>query len=77
MAHMEAIIYSMTPKERQKPDIINSSRKKRIAAGSGRSVEEVNRLLKQYEQTSKLMKQLSKGTFPGMGGKKGKFRMPF
>ncbi len=78
MAHMEAIIYSMTPKERQKPDIINSSRKKRIAAGSGRSVEEVNRLLKQYEQTSKLMKQLSKGNFPGMmGGKKGKFRMPF
>ena len=77
IAHMEAIIFSMTPKERQKPDIINASRKKRIAAGSGRSVEEVNRLLKQYDQTSKLMKQLSKGNFPGMGGKKGKFRMPF
>lgn len=74
MAHMEAIITSMTPKERAKPDIINASRKKRIAAGSGRPVEEVNRLLKQFDQTSKLMKQLSKGAF---GGKKGKFRLGF
>ncbi|MGM9647573.1 MAG: signal recognition particle protein [Eubacteriales bacterium] len=77
MAHMEAIITSMTPKERQKPEIINGSRKKRIAAGSGRSVEEVNRLLKQFDQTSKLMKQLSKGAFGGMGKKKGKFRFGF
>ncbi len=79
MAHMEAIITSMTAKERQKPEIINASRKKRIAAGSGRTVEEVNRLLKQFEQTSKLMKQLSKGAFGGfgMGKKKGKFRMGF
>ncbi|MBQ8289222.1 MAG: signal recognition particle protein [Clostridia bacterium] len=77
MAHMEAIITSMTPKERQKPEIINASRKKRIAAGSGRTVEEVNRLLKQFEQTSKLMKQLSKGAFGGFGKKKGKFRLGF
>ncbi len=76
MAHMEAIITSMTPRERQKPEIINASRKKRIAAGSGRTVEEVNRLLKQFDQTSKLMKQLSKGAF-GKGGKKGKFRLGF
>jgi signal recognition particle subunit SRP54 len=69
IAHMEAIIQSMTPKERMKPDIINASRKKRIAAGSGRSVEEVNRLLKQFEQTNKLMKQLSQGKgIPGLGG---------
>jgi signal recognition particle subunit SRP54 len=71
VAHMEAIIRSMTPKERNKPDIISSSRKKRIAAGSGRSVEEVNRLLKQFEQTRQLMKQLTSGK-----GKK-RFRMPF
>ena len=77
MAHMEAIITSMTPKERQKPEIINASRKKRIAAGSGRSVEEVNRLLKQFDQTSKLMKQLSKGAFGFGGKKKGKFRLGF
>ena len=56
---MQAIILSMTKKEREKPDIINSSRKKRIAAGSGNSVEEVNRLLKQYDQTVKLMKQFT------------------
>lgn len=73
IAHIEAIITSMTPKERAKPDIINASRKKRIAAGSGRSVEEVNRLLKQFDQTAKLMKQFSKGAF----GKKGKFRLGF
>lgn len=73
MAHMEAIITSMTPKERAKPDIINASRKKRIAAGSGRPVEEVNKLLKQFDQTAKLMKQLSKGAL----GKKGKFRLGF
>jgi signal recognition particle subunit SRP54 len=64
----EAIIYSMTPAERAKPSLINPSRKKRIAAGSGRSVEEVNRLLKQLEQMQKMMKQ-----FTGKG-KKGKRR---
>lgn len=71
MAHMEAIIRSMTAEERTKPDIINASRKRRIAKGSGRGVEEVNRLLRQYEQTGQMMKQLSK-----MGKKGGKMRMP-
>ncbi len=56
---IEAIITSMTKKERAKPDIINASRRKRIAAGSGTSVEEVNRLLRQYEQMKKMMKQLN------------------
>lgn len=71
MAHMEAIILSMTPYERNHPDVLNSSRKKRIAAGSGRTVEEVNRLLKQFEQTKDIMKRFTKK------GKKGKFRIPF
>ena len=74
IAHMEAIIRSMTPEERTKPAIISSSRKKRIAAGSGRGVEEVNRLLKQYEQTNQMMKQLSK---MGAGKKGGKMKLPF
>jgi signal recognition particle subunit SRP54 len=65
MGRVEAIIKSMTPKERAKPDILNSSRKRRIAAGSGTSVEEVNRLLKQFEQVKKMMKQ-----FASMGGKR-------
>ena len=68
----EAIILSMTPYERDHPDVLNSSRKRRIAAGSGTSVEEVNRLLKQYEQTKQLMKQ-----FMGKKGKRGKLRFPF
>lgn len=72
LAHTEAIILSMTPYERNHPDVLNSSRKRRIAAGSGRSVEEVNRLLKQYEQTKALMKQ-----FMGKKGKRGKFKFPF
>ena len=72
LAHTEAIILSMTPYERDHPDVLNSSRKRRIAAGSGRSVEEINRLLKQYEQTKQLMKQ-----FMGKKGKKGKFKLPF
>ncbi len=67
MDRMEAIILSMTEKERQKPDIINPSRKRRIAAGSGMKVEDVNRLLKQFETTQKLMRQ--------MRGKKGKRRI--
>ena len=72
---VEAIILSMTPKERDDPEIINYSRKTRIANGSGTSVEAVNRLLKQFSQMKKLMKQ-----FTGPGKKKGKFRlggMPF
>ena len=64
----------MTPEERTKPAIISSSRKKRIAAGSGRGIEEVNRLLKQYEQTNQMMKQLSK---MGAGKKGGKMKLPF
>lgn len=71
MAHMEAIILSMTPYERNHPEVLNSSRKKRIAAGSGRTVEEVNRLLKQFEQTKDIMKRFTKK------GKKGRMRLPF
>ena len=78
MAHTEAIIHSMTKAERERPDIINASRKKRIAAGSGTSVEDVNKLLKQFEQMLKMMKQ-----FTNMGktkqGKRmlGRMKMPF
>ena len=75
MDRMEAIILSMTEKERQKPDIINPSRKRRIAAGSGMKVEDVNRLLKQFETTQKLMRQMRGKNGkrrpmmpPGMGG---------
>ena len=66
----KAIIYSMTPKEREKPDIINPSRKRRIAAGCGMQVEDVNRLLKQYKQMQQMFKQ-----FGGKGGKKKMRRM--
>jgi signal recognition particle subunit SRP54 len=66
MAHTEAIILSMTPKERNNPSIIGASRKKRIAAGCGLKVEDVNRLLKSFEQMQKLMKQF---TGPGAGKK--------
>ena len=59
MAHTEAIILSMTPREREKPEIINHSRKKRIAAGAGVRVEDVNKLLKSFEQMRKLIKQFS------------------
>ena len=78
LAHTEAIIHAMTRKEREKPDIINASRKKRIAAGSGTSVEEVNKVLRQFEQMMKMMRQ-----FTDMGktkqGKKmlGRMKMPF
>jgi signal recognition particle subunit SRP54 len=74
MARTEAIIHSMTKKERVNPDIINASRRKRIAAGSGTTIQDVNKLLKNFEQTKKMMKQ-----FAGMEKdmKKGKKRMPF
>ncbi len=74
MAHIEAIIQSMTPAEREKPSIINPKRKRRIAAGSGTRVEDVNRLLRQFEQMQKLMKQVKRNPkgfgrrFGGMGG---------
>ena len=58
---LKAMILSMTKKERDNPSIINSSRKKRIAAGSGTSVQEINQLLKQFEQTKVMMKQFKKG----------------
>ena len=61
MAHIEAIVLSMTPKERKNPDIIKASRKTRIAQGSGTSVQEVNKLLTQFEQMKKMMKQMSNG----------------
>ena len=64
MAHVEAIILSMTKEERRNPDILKASRKQRIANGSGRSVEEVNRLLKQFEMMKKMMKQMTSGNFP-------------
>jgi signal recognition particle subunit SRP54 len=67
MKHVEAIVLSMTPKERQRPDIINGSRRLRIAKGSGRTVQEVNRLLDQFKQMQKMMKSLR-----GMGMGKGK-----
>ena len=63
MAHIEAIILSMTPQERRHPDIIKASRKTRIAKGSGTSVQEVNRLLQQFDQMKKMMKQMSNGNF--------------
>ncbi len=69
----EAIIYSMTKREREKPSIINPQRKRRIAAGSGTQVEDVNRLLKQFEQMQKMMKQFSS---PGKKGKKFRGGMP-
>lgn len=70
----EAIIHSMTAKERKNPDILNPSRKNRIAKGAGVNICEVNRLVKQFEQMKKMMKQM-----PGMmkGAKKGRFRLPF
>jgi signal recognition particle subunit SRP54 len=61
MAHVEAIILSMTPYERRHPEVLKASRKQRIARGSGRSVEEVNRLLKQFEEMKKMMKMVSSG----------------
>jgi len=70
MKHMEAIILSMTPQERRRPEILNGSRRARIARGSGRPVQEVNRLLEQFRQMQKLMKQM-RGLRAGGG------RLPF
>ena len=75
LAHTEAIILSMTDYEREHPDVINGSRRRRIAAGSGTSVEEVNRLMKQFDQMNKMIRQLS-GQFGGKRGKK-KMKIPF
>ena len=76
LAHQEAIIKAMTKREREKPDILNASRKKRIAAGSGTTVEEVNKLLKQFEQIRALMKQFSDPKKMARFGK-GKMKIPF
>ncbi len=72
---IEAIIYSMTPEERGNPEIINPSRKRRIAQGAGVDISEVNKLMKQYEQSKKMMKQMS-GMLGGKGKKKRGFGMP-
>ena len=73
LGKIEAMIYSMTPYERSHPDAVNIQRKRRIAAGAGLSLDEVNRIVKQFEQSRKMMKQMT-----GMFGKKGsKFRLPF
>ena len=75
IAHIEAIILSMTPKERENPDILNFSRKKRIAAGCGLKIEDINKLLKQFEMTQKMIKQ-----FSGKGKKRrglGGLKLPF
>ena len=73
MLRSEAIIKSMTKKERSKPDILNASRRRRIAAGAGVTVEEVNKLMRQYEQMKKMFKQMK-----GKAGKRamGGFKMP-
>jgi signal recognition particle subunit SRP54 len=76
MARKEAIILSMTPKERSNPDLLNLSRKKRIAQGAGVDLSEVNRMVKQFEQTRKMMKQMP-GMMGGKSGKRGGFKLPF
>ncbi|MFD2443495.1 signal recognition particle protein [Bacillus sp. CGMCC 1.16607] len=75
IAHVEAIIRSMTKAEKNQPEIINGNRKKRIAKGSGRSVTEINRLLKQFEDMKKMMKQMT--SMQQKGKKKGGFKLPF
>jgi len=76
MARMEAMIYSMTPEERRNPDLLNPSRKHRIAKGAGVDIAEVNRMVKQYNESRKMMKKLP-GLMGGKGGKKGRFKLPF
>ncbi len=76
MARIEGIIYSMTPKERANPSLLNPSRKRRIAAGAGVDISEVNRLVKQFEQSRKMLKQMS-GMMGGKGKRRGGFKLPF
>ena len=66
----------MTPKERANPDLLNPSRKKRIAQGAGVDIAEVNRMVKQFDQTRKMMKQMP-GMLGGKSGKRGGFKRPF
>ena len=76
MKRTESIIYSMTPKERANPSILNPSRKRRIAKGAGVDLSEVNRLVKQFEQSRKMMKQIP-GLMGGKGRRRGGFKLPF
>lgn len=76
MARIEAIIYSMTPQERANPNVLNPGRKRRIANGAGVDISEVNRLVKQFEQARKMMKQMP-GMMKNRGGKMGRFKFPF
>ncbi len=76
MARIEGIIYSMTPRERANPSILNPSRKRRIAKGAGVDISEVNRLVKQFEQSRKMMKQMP-GMMGGKGKRRGGFKLPF
>ena len=76
MARKEAMILSMTPRERSHPEILTPQRKARIAKGAGVDVAEVNRLVKQFEQAKKMMKQMP-GLMNGKGAKRGKFKLPF
>ncbi|MBT2642643.1 signal recognition particle protein [Bacillus sp. ISL-41] len=75
ISHVEAIIQSMTAHEKTHPEVINANRRKRIAKGSGTSIQEVNRLLKQFEDMKKMMKQMT--NMQQKGKKKGGFKMPF
>ncbi len=76
LARMEAIVLSMTPEERKNPKLLNPGRKHRIARGAGVDISIVNRFIKQFEQSQKMMKQLP-GMMGGFGSKKGKFKFPF
>ena len=77
LAHIEAIVLSMTPAERKDPKLLNPSRKHRIAKGAGVDISVVNRFIKQFEQSQKMMKQIPGMMGGGFGGKKGKFKFPF
>jgi signal recognition particle subunit SRP54 len=86
MKHVEAIVLSMTKAERKKPELMNGSRRLRVAKGAGRPVQEVNALLEQFRQMQKMMKKMTQGGgkgggppgFPGMGGGGGGMpRLPF
>jgi signal recognition particle subunit SRP54 len=76
LSRIEAIIYSMTKEERNNPNLMNPSRKKRIAKGAGVDISEVNKLVKQFEQARKMMKSMP-GLMGGKGKRKGGFKMPF
>ncbi|MEJ6348555.1 signal recognition particle protein [Holzapfeliella sp. He02] len=83
IAHLKAIVYSMTPEERENPDILTPSRRRRIAAGSGRNIQEIHRMIKQFKQSKEMMQKVSKGNTSdlegmlggGMKGKMGKMAM--